>query len=279
MTDSKMYGAFENTDSFAHALNNKIQLVLSKKFNKPYDNLPVFGDVVSVEELEMFCREMNNVRQSCAPRDGYKKSIEVEDVERLRLVYKVNGKLVPTIGLSLLMGKTIEGINTKIRCVILKDGIAEEKVFVGKLCKQLEDICNFIIGSFDLNNTVDVEGRFVLIPEPVIKELVCNAICHRDYLSDKDIEIVLDEDKLIITNPCANLTERVLTSIKEGYGKIRNRTIMNTLAYKNVVHNFGSGVQSVLCNCKLFGMPEPRFSLDGDVFKVEVFRNKKSGLN
>lgn len=280
MTNQRMYGAFYNTDSFSHSINNKIQLVLSRKAKKSYDNLPVFGEVVTEKELEMFCREINDeINQRCAIRNTYKKSIDVSALKDLGLVYEVRNEIVPTIGLCLLIGKPVEGVNSKIRCKISKNGIVEEKVFDGKIHKQIEDVCNFIIGTFDLRNTVDITGKFILIPEIVIRELICNVVCHRDYLSDKDVEIFLDEEKLMIANPCINLDEKFLASIKQGYSKIYNRKIISVLAYKNMVHDFGSGIPTTLNTCEIFGMPEPKFSMVEDLFKVEVFRNKKSNLN
>lgn len=66
--------------------------------------------------------------------------------------------------------------------------------------------------------------------------------------------------------------------MKEGFSKIRNRSLANAFAYMNLVEAWGSGIPKLMQAMKEYGLREPEF-IDMEVaFRINLYRGQK-GVN
>ena len=64
--------------------------------------------------------------------------------------------------------------------------------------------------------------------------------------------------------------------MKEGFSKIRNRSLANAFAYMNLVEAWGSGIPKLMQAMKDYELREPEF-IDMEVaFRVNLYRNQFS---
>lgn len=67
--------------------------------------------------------------------------------------------------------------------------------------------------------------------------------------------------------------------MKEGFSKIRNRSLANAFAYMNLVEAWGSGIPKLMQAMKEYGLREPEF-IDMEVaFRINLYRDTKISLN
>ena len=89
------------------------------------------------------------------------------------------------------------------------------------------------------------------------------------------------DDRPEITSPGGLLPGVTIDLMKEGFSKIRNRSLANAFAYMNLVEAWGSGIPKLMQAMKEYGLREPEF-IDMEVaFRLNLYRghNGISDLN
>ena len=109
-------------------------------------------------------------------------------------------------------------------------------------------------------------------PIVVLKEVIYNALVHRDYSyvgTSDSIEIHINDDSLVITNPACYLYEGYLdqNSIKI----TRNKSIkkINNLILDTPKKE--KGIKSILLNIKNYGYIQPEFYYECGLFKTTLY--------
>ena len=108
------------------------------------------------------------------------------------------------------------------------------------------------------------------IPELVIKELLINAISHRDYFIKDSIKLYLFPNRVEIKSPGKLPNNLTVEDIKQGIQR-RDRNILLTsyaidlLPYRGI----GSGVLNSL---KAYPYIEFENNIEANYFKVTIFR-------
>jgi len=169
--------------------------------------------------------------------------------------------------------------------------IVDDKPLGGNLYQQYLKAMHWIKGK--INVRYDIEGQgsgprkeLWEIPETVFKEVIINALSHRDYY-DKGgvIHIEVFDDRLEISNPGG-----LVSAIPEAeFGKrshSRNPLIFGLFARMHLVEQVGSGIGRIIDLMKDAGLPEPVFQKEG-IFTVILMRpvidsgetNKKTRVN
>ena len=110
------------------------------------------------------------------------------------------------------------------------------------------------------------------LPPDSIRELIANALVHRNYLEPGSIQIALFSDRLEVTSPGGLMRGVTPEKMKEGFSKIRNRALANAFAYMNLIEKWGSGFPRILRDCRDYGLREPEIlDFDGDL-RVNLYR-------
>lgn len=114
-------------------------------------------------------------------------------------------------------------------------------------------------------------------PLEAVRELVVNAVAHRDYSIHGDgIRLYLFADRLEITSPGKLPGPVTIANIKDERFS-RNPALVQVLADMGFIERLGYGVDRVLELTRQHGLREPIFSETDGGFKVTVF-NAPSGI-
>ena len=259
-----------------------IQELILQKTNRYYDNVPARGKVLTEKEVEQACREFTEYAKENCDTEEEKNKIRPLTKNKLQewgLLHELEGELVPSIGLCLLLDIPVNSIRSMVRCAIFRGTdkaiFLDSKDYEGRLYKQIDDAYDFVLRNIRVGaEIVGIQRKDVYeLPLGSIREAICNAVCHRSYLEDDDIKVALYDDRLEITSPGGLFKGVTLEKIREGFSKTRNRGIANMLSYMRVIESWGSGIPRILRECKEKGLPEPMVGENEDYVIVQIFRD------
>lgn len=112
------------------------------------------------------------------------------------------------------------------------------------------------------------------LPPDSIRELIVNAVMNCSYIQDSNIQVAIYDDRLEITSPGGLLPGVTSDLMKEGFSKIRNRSLANAFAYMNLVEAWGSGIPKLMQAMQEYGLREPEF-IDMEVaFRINLYRGQ-----
>lgn len=120
-------------------------------------------------------------------------------------------------------------------------------------------------------------------PLDAIREIVINAVIHRDYQEGTHTQIKVYRDKIKFWNSGKLPPDLSIETIKAGLSKSRprNRLIAQTFKELGLIEKYGSGVKRVIDDFTDYGLDEPNFNEIAGGFEVKVFdraparKNKK----
>lgn len=78
---------------------------------------------------------------------------------------------------------------------------SENVPFSGSVIKQYNDVLNYLDENNPRIKRHNQPGVGCKFPQNAIRESVCNAIIHRDYMTSNDIEITLSDEMIVIESP------------------------------------------------------------------------------
>jgi len=196
----------------------------------------------------------------------------------------------------LLFGKDPQKfvLQSEVRCARFK-GIKplefeDMEVINGTLIEQVERIMEFIKRNLKMEATFDkgIERKEKWeYPLLAIKEGVTNAICHRDFSSNANVQVRIFDDRLEIWNP-GNLPKGLTVEKLKGKheSKPKNKLIANCFFLIKYIEHWGTGTNRMIEWCLKHGLPEPEFedtktsfivTMRKDIFTEDYLKNL--GLN
>lgn len=114
------------------------------------------------------------------------------------------------------------------------------------------------------------------LPLSAVREAICNAAFHRDYLEPSNVFVAFFDDRLEITSPGGLVKDFTIEQAESGISKIRNMGLAAALEYMKDVEGWGGGVSRYFEKCAEFGLPPPKVEeLEGGFFRVTFFRNAR----
>jgi ATP-dependent DNA helicase RecG len=197
--------------------------------------------------------------------------------ENLKLMAE-DGKLKN--GAALFFAKEVQRFfeNAIVRCVQYK-GLdkrfpIDKKDLVGNLVQQYEQSIIYILSK--LNLKYEIEGfkprkEILEIPEVVFREILINALTHRDYY-DKGACTMIEifDDRVEVSNP-GGLVNGIP---RDQFGKrslSRNPLIFGLFARINLVEQIGSGITRIRDAMNEAGLLPPIFNVEG-MFSISLQR-------
>ena len=153
--------------------------------------------------------------------------------------------------------------------------VIKDEIFEGRLLEQLNAAIAFVRTQVKEKTFLDKEGLFVTIPEyPEFcwKELIVNAVTHRDYsISGTDIQIKMFDDKFVVESPgifAGTITEKNI--MKNHFS--RNKAIAAYMKEYKFVKEFGEGVKRIYREMEEANLPIPTFKKQ-DFMTVATIKN------
>ena len=190
-----------------------------------------------------------------------------------------DGKIYPTNAYAYLTG--CDKFHS-IQCGVFKGTtrsiFLDKRDYDGPLWEQVEDSLNFVLRNIRLGCRLEGVYRQDIyeLPPDSIRELIVNAIMNCSYIQASRIQVAIYDNRLEITSPGGLLPGVTIELMKEGFSKIRNRSLANAFAYMNLVEAWGSGIPKLIQAMKDYELREQEF-IDMEVaFRVNLYRNQFS---
>jgi len=207
-----------------------------------------------------------------------KEEINEKFLIKIGAITKVNGDIYPTVGGVLLFSdypQQYAGLrNSIVRCARFKGKsrgfFVDQNDYEGDIKQQIENTINFILRNIRIQGNINgvVREDKPEYPFPAIRELIVNAVCHRDYsLSGKTIFIEVYDDRMEIISP-GYLPGNLSSANIVGNQFARNKIIARRLFEMGYVESWGLGLTMVVNEMENRGGTPPLMIEEGDTFKV-----------
>ncbi len=209
-----------------------------------------------------------------------KRPITEKDLLNLKLMRQQHGKKTYTNAVPIILG-LFE--HAHIKCARFKgntmDIFIDQKEFKGDLFMQLEQAMAFLLTHINLHGEVgnDYITRIdeYEIPPEALREIVTNAIIHRDYnMAGSDIKIAVFDERIEIISPGGLPKGITLEDIISGRSEIRNKVIVRLFNEANKIEQWGRGIQRTFALCKEKGLKEPVVNETGLFIKFVFYRKQ-----
>jgi ATP-dependent DNA helicase RecG len=198
-----------------------------------------------------------------------------EILERLNLIE--NGKL--TNAAILLFAKEPQRffIQAKIRCGRLKGTSGHDfidmKILEGTIPELREKAMKFIAEHIRHAVYFDANRRYDRWEYPLraLEEVLTNALAHRDYFSNSDIQLAIYNDRIEVWNPGELPKPLTPEDLKRKHKSIpRNKLLAEQLFLIKYIERWGMGTNRVVDEMRQHNLPETEFQNISGGFEVTL---------
>ena len=197
-----------------------------------YDEFACPSVKVEDEDIKYLCKDFS---------ERAERKITRKDLENLNLIIG-NDKDTATNAYAILLGK--HDYTSRIQCARFRG--VERVDFLDK--KEYE------------------------LPHKAIRELIINAVIHRNYQISSSVQVAVYDDRVEISSPGTIYGSLTLEEAMEGRSSIRNKTLARTLEKIDMIEGWGSGLKRIFSQCEEYGVPYPVFVEIGDMLRVNFYR-------
>jgi len=229
---------------------------------------------IEEDKVRWFLKEARRERELNIPMDA---SVD-EVLMRLNLL---KGEALTNASI-LLLGKSPQKffLQAEVRCVRFKGNepvkpFIDMRVISGTIIDQVDKSLDFVLEHIPkavwLDGKLQREEKYQYPPD-ALREAIVNAICHRDYEEQGNIQIRVFDDFLEVWSP-GKLPEPLrLEDLKKTHKSVpRNPLLARQLFWIKFVEEVGTGTNDMIDYCREWGIPEPEFKhVTGD-FVVTFF--------
>jgi ATP-dependent DNA helicase RecG len=204
--------------------------------------------------------------------------------QKLNLCREYQGTLYPTIAGVLFSDNDLRETlfpYAKVECALFKGNdsshFLDQKTIDLPLALQPEETLDFV--KRHINESGIIEGVYTVrrweFPLKAIREVIRNAVVHRDYsLRGKDIKVAVYKDMVEITSP-----GRLLPSIDYGIpatrqSDIRNKVIAPVFRKTGLIDQWGNGLKIIFDEMKNYPEIEFRWKEAGMGFQVQFAKRE-----
>ncbi|MFH1953081.1 MAG: RNA-binding domain-containing protein [Pseudomonadota bacterium] len=236
-----------------------------QSLNISYDAYPLNENLKSLEEALM----VKFIENATSAGRVHLQDDLLTNLTKLKIIQ--NGK--PTLAAMLLFGN--HGYSIHIGRFKAADTIIDDLLIKAPLLKALGEAEIFIKKHINLSYAFDgslQRKERWQYPLETIRELLLNAVVHRDYKNSSDIVIKIFDDRILFTNPgriYGNLTIEDLK--RDDYvSSIRNKLLAEAFYLMGDIEKYGTGFVRIREMLKDY--PEISFSIEeiGDFFRIEL---------
>ncbi len=204
-------------------------------------------------------------------------------LKNINLLRPHKGQFYPTVGAVLFFGRRAQQYLPHARVTVaripgndLSLPPSDTAQLDGTLLDQIEDTARFL--RIHLRQAHQIEGfeneRFPELPEDALREVVVNALTHRDYTVAAPVRVFIFDDRVDVRTPGGLPNTVTVESIKLGASHVlRNPTIYTLLSRWGLVTGIGSGVYRAVRSIKASSGKEPALYQEGNEFVFSMPRS------
>ena len=247
--------------------------------NLSWDELVCIGHEVTPQAVDKLCSDILQYARSNNHSDN-DKSIQIVTSEQLlswNILKNAEGKLLATNAFVLLTSDKFHF--SRIQCALFKgtakNVFIDKREYVGPLYEQIESAYQFVLNHINLGAKIEglVRKESYELPPLAIREMIVNAVCHRNYMDSSFVQVSVFDDRVEVTSPGTLYGGLTLDCALQGLSKIRNRGIAEVFNRMGIIEQWGTGLKRILESAQEYGLPQPDFIELGDSFRVCLYRN------
>ena len=262
--------------------DERLQLMYAKG-SRYYEDEPVYRS--SIDDIDM-----DFVTKYCK-KIGYGKSAEEYIRQNNDYLVQHDGREEMSGAALLLFGKNPQRFFQRARVRFIRyDGIEakvgtemnviKDEVFNGRILDIVRQALTFVNSQIKERTKLGNDGRFVTTPEyPEFawKEIIINAIAHRDYsIKGTDIQIKMFDDRITVESP-GSLPGIVRLNNLRTVHFSRNPKIAEFLHQYEYVKEFGEGVDRMFNEMENAGLPDPEYTDNAFMLNVTIRNGLTNG--
>lgn len=212
--------------------------------------------------------------------------LDKDILTKWHILRRNNGNYFPTVLSIILFGNTELSKYDYFNIRISKfngsdyDDIAESKEFTIPLLPKIDEIIAVIKSYVKRTSVLDGARRIenTIIPEFALREIVINAIVHKDYSIKSSIKINVFDDKIEIVNPGILFGNLDVEDLGKGISECRNRKIVKIFRKFDFMEELGTGIKRIINLFSEQTLKPPVFKEQGRYFKA-ILPQIKSNFN
>ena len=190
-------------------------------------------------------------------------------VERLHLV---QGPLV-TIAGWLLFSTEPDAVlpQASIRALTERGAARDARAITGPLFRQIDEAYAFVVRNLNVQSRLVAARRVerTELPLKAIREVIANAVAHRDYRSTASTQLRLSDEGLEVWNPGTLPPPLTPAMLRERHPSVPpNPLVARALYLAGYIEEWGTGTLAVIETMRENGNPEPRFEADASGVRV-----------
>lgn len=156
--------------------------------------------------------------------------------------------------------------------------IPSQQVFAGTLFEQSDAAADFVLSRLDRTigdrEEATSANEKLEIPKEAIREIIVNAVVHRDYDSNASVQIDVFADRVEIMNPGGLPGELTVDDlVREHLSVPVNPFLARPFYLAGYINQLGYGTRNVVEWCRTAGLPDPNFDPAPNRFRVTIWRN------
>jgi predicted HTH transcriptional regulator len=249
-----------------------------RKRNISFDSTPIYDVSSDKLNLKLFLSLFKEITG---------KRITKTSLSKLGLLKSENNKSFPVTSAILLSEGETKRHNfpfAKIECArfqgVKTDITIDSQSLDGPICLQPELAIKFVERNIKKGSKIGRVYREERWEYPMlaIRELIINAVIHRDYsFIGKNIKLAIFDDMLEITSPGTLPPSIDITKLSIGQSEIRNKTLAPIFKELGLIEQWGTGFKKLSDELKDYPDIELKLNQPGLSFQVQLIkRNEKS---
>ncbi len=244
-----------------------------RRRNISFDSLPVY----ELNEKDLMLNSFVKAYKKFA-----KKTVNKAGLLKLGLLYKEENKYIPTNAAVLLSGLNLKNKffpYAKIECARFKGTQTSETLdsltVNSPVFEQPDEVMHFVQKNIRKGSTIGLvyrEERWEY-PLQALRELIINAVIHRDYSQlGRDIKVAVFDDMIEITSPGTLPLGIDIENLSSGQSEIRNRILAPIFKEIKLIEQWGTGFRKFFLAMEEY--PELEFKIlePGLSFQVQVIK-------
>lgn len=262
--------------------DERLQLMYAKGA-RYYEDEPVYRS--SMEDIDL-----DFVAEYCK-KIGYKKSAEEYIRQNNDFVVSHNGREEMSGAAILLFGKKPQRFFKRARVRFIRyDGteakvgtemnVIKDEIFEGRILDMVRASLDFVRSQIKERTRLGADGLFHTTPEyPEFawKEIIINAIAHRDYsIKGTDIQIKMFDDRITVESPGILPGIVRLNNLRSVHFS-RNPNIARFLHEYDYVQEFGEGIDRMFNEMAAAGLPAPEYRDNAFMLNATIRNGEVNG--
>lgn len=232
---------------------------------RTFDAAPCFGSTLDDLDLDAF---QNTYRREAVDPEVIRENGRTIEEQLAALRFYNPIKQCPTNAGVLLFGKDPLQFYpgsyvqfTRFNGLRMEDGPAEEKVFAGALMVLLRELDMFVKSRFTQQPVMETALKERLVwdyPETAVREIVMNALVHRDYQFNRPTTLYFFDDRIEIQNPGGlyGLSAQDFPALND----YRNPVLAEAMKPLGYVNRYGYGIRRAQHAMEANGSPAIEFT-------------------